>query len=47
MILAMIPADPLGTTRAEGPEENAGLVGIEDCGGAFEVAWILGLAAIP
>lgn len=23
--------DPLGATRAEGPEENAGLVGIEDC----------------
>ena len=26
------PGHPLGTTRTEGPQENAGLVGIEDCG---------------
>ena len=31
------PGDPLGTTRIEGPQENAGLVGIENCGCAFEV----------
>jgi hypothetical protein len=31
------PGDALGTTRTERPEENPGRVGIEDCGGAFEV----------
>ena len=37
MILAMIPAMRSGPTRTEGPQENAGLVGIEDGGGTFEV----------
>ena len=31
------PGDPLGTTRTEGPEENARLVGLEDRGCTFEV----------
>ena len=31
------PGDSLGTNRTEGPEENSRLVGIEDCGGTFEV----------
>ena len=31
------PGDPLGTARTEGPEKNARLVGIEDCGCTFEV----------
>ena len=31
------PRDALGPTRTERPKENAGLVGIEDCGCTFEV----------
>jgi len=40
------PGYPLGTTRAEGPEENPGLVRMEDCGGTFEIHGYWG-PAIP